>query len=100
VLSSPICQHQCLFTGSYISFSGIALLSYGRGRAAAGTPVSLVADKLFTLLPVREAKEVVSMAVEKVGEKCRCNVCGNGVTVTKVGGGTLVCCGEDMEKIE
>ena len=40
------------------------------------------------------------MGVEKVGEKYRCNVCGNEVTVTKVGGGTLVCCGEDMEKIE
>ncbi|MFC2048394.1 desulforedoxin, partial [Chloroflexota bacterium] len=26
--------------------------------------------------------------------------CGNEVTVTKVGGGTLVCCGEDMEIIE
>jgi desulfoferrodoxin-like iron-binding protein len=31
--------------------------------------------------------------------KYRCNVCGNEVTVTKAGGGTLVCCGEDMEKI-
>jgi len=40
------------------------------------------------------------MAVEKVGEKYRCNVCGNEVVVTVVGGGTLVCCGEDMEKIE
>jgi desulfoferrodoxin-like iron-binding protein len=40
------------------------------------------------------------MAVEKVGEKYRCNVCGNEVTVTKVGGGTLVCCGENMRKIE
>ena len=40
------------------------------------------------------------MAVNKVGEKYRCNICGNEVTVTKVGGGTLVCCGEDMEKIE
>ena len=39
------------------------------------------------------------MAVEKLGENYRCNVCGNEVTVTKVGGGTLVCCGEDMEKI-
>jgi desulfoferrodoxin-like iron-binding protein len=39
------------------------------------------------------------MAVEKVGEKYRCNVCGNEVTVTKVGGGELVCCGEPMEKI-
>jgi len=40
------------------------------------------------------------MAVKTVGEKYRCNVCGNKVEVTKVGGGTLVCCGEDMELIE
>jgi desulfoferrodoxin-like iron-binding protein len=40
------------------------------------------------------------MAVEKKGEKYRCNICGNEVIVTNVGGGTLVCCGEDMEKIE
>ena len=39
------------------------------------------------------------MAVEKTGEKYRCNICGNEVTVTKAGGGTLVCCGEEMEKI-
>jgi desulfoferrodoxin-like iron-binding protein len=40
------------------------------------------------------------MGVEKVGEKYRCNVCGNEVTVTEVGGGELVCCGQPMEKIE
>ena len=40
------------------------------------------------------------MAVEAVGEKYRCNICGNEVTVTEAGGGTLVCCGEDMEKSE
>lgn len=40
------------------------------------------------------------MAVEKVGKKYRCNICGNEVTVTEVGGGTLVCCGEEMEKLE
>jgi desulfoferrodoxin-like iron-binding protein len=39
------------------------------------------------------------MGVKKVGEKYLCNICGNEVTVTKVGGGTLVCCGQDMEKI-
>jgi desulfoferrodoxin-like iron-binding protein len=39
------------------------------------------------------------MAVEKVGEKYRCNICGNEVVVTTAGGGTLVCCGEDMEKL-
>jgi len=38
------------------------------------------------------------MGVKKVGEKYRCNVCGNEVVVTKVGG-TLVCCGQNMEKI-
>jgi desulfoferrodoxin-like iron-binding protein len=40
------------------------------------------------------------MAVEAVGEKYRCNICGNEVTVYKAGGGVLVCCGEDMEKID
>ncbi len=39
------------------------------------------------------------MGVKKAGEKYRCNVCGNEVTVTKAGGGTLVCCGQDMELI-
>ena len=40
------------------------------------------------------------MGVESVGEKYQCNVCGNEVTVTKVGGGTLVCCEEEMELIQ
>ena len=40
------------------------------------------------------------MAVEAVGEKYRCSVCGNEVTVTKVGGGELMCCKKPMEKIE
>jgi desulfoferrodoxin-like iron-binding protein len=40
------------------------------------------------------------MAVRKVGEKYRCNICHNEVTVTKAGGGTLVCCGVAMEKIQ
>jgi len=44
--------------------------------------------------------EVKFMAVGKTGEKYRCNICGNEVVVTKAGGGTLVCCGEDMELIE
>jgi len=39
------------------------------------------------------------MAVKKVDEEYRCNICGNEVTVTKVGGGILVCCGQDMELI-
>lgn len=40
------------------------------------------------------------MAVESANEKYRCNICGNEVIVTKAGGGMLVCCGENMEKIE
>jgi desulfoferrodoxin-like iron-binding protein len=47
---------------------------------------------------IRIRKEDI-MGVKKAGEKYRCNICGNEVTVTKAGGGTLVCCGEDMEKI-
>lgn len=39
------------------------------------------------------------MSVKEVGEKFRCDICGNEVTVTKVGGGTLVCCGQDMDKV-
>jgi len=40
------------------------------------------------------------MGVSKIGERYRCNVCGNEVDVTKVGGGTLVCCGQPMELVE
>ncbi len=40
------------------------------------------------------------MPVEAEGEKYRCSICGNEVVVTTAGGGTLVCCGEDMERME
>ncbi|MEE8637210.1 MAG: desulfoferrodoxin FeS4 iron-binding domain-containing protein [Dehalococcoidia bacterium] len=40
------------------------------------------------------------MVTKKVGDKYRCNICGNEVILTKVGGGVLVCCGEPMERIE
>jgi desulfoferrodoxin-like iron-binding protein len=39
------------------------------------------------------------MAVKKIGEQYRCTICGNEVSVTKAGGGTLVCCGKSMDKI-
>jgi len=39
------------------------------------------------------------MGVKKAGEKYRCNICGNEVTVTKAGGGALVCCNQKMEMI-
>ncbi len=34
----------------------------------------------------------------KVGEKYRCTICGNEVSVTNAGAGVLVCCGKAMEK--
>lgn len=37
------------------------------------------------------------MGTKEVGERYRCNVCGNEVTVEHVGGGTLVCCNQEME---
>ena len=40
------------------------------------------------------------MAVKKEGEKYKCNICGNEVVVTKVGGGSLVCCGKNMNLIQ
>jgi len=40
------------------------------------------------------------MAVKSEGEKYKCNICGNEVVVTKVGGGALVCCGKNMSLIE
>ena len=39
------------------------------------------------------------MAVEKIGEKYFCEACGNVVEVLEAGGGTLVCCGQDMQKM-
>jgi len=38
--------------------------------------------------------------VERVGQRFYCTICGNEVTVTKVGGGELVCCGQPMELVE
>lgn len=40
------------------------------------------------------------MAVQHFGEVYRCKICGNNVEVIKVGGGTLVCCDKEMERIE
>jgi desulfoferrodoxin-like iron-binding protein len=37
------------------------------------------------------------MGVQKEGEKYLCEVCGNEVVVTKVGGGELVCCEQPMK---
>lgn len=38
------------------------------------------------------------MAVKEIGETYRCVTCANEVTVTKAGGGTLVCCNKPMKK--
>ena len=36
------------------------------------------------------------VSVTEVGQVFECSVCGNVVEVKEVGGGTLVCCGQDM----
>ncbi len=36
------------------------------------------------------------MQVSNIDEKFVCNICGNEIIVIKVGGGTLMCCGENM----
>jgi len=35
----------------------------------------------------------------KVGQKYKCNVCGNEVVITNAGGGALICCGKHMDLI-
>jgi desulfoferrodoxin-like iron-binding protein len=40
------------------------------------------------------------MGVSSKGERYLCEICGNEVVVEKVGGGTLVCCGQDMTLID
>ncbi len=40
------------------------------------------------------------VGVKNIGEHYRCKICGNEVTVTKAGGGVLVCCGEEMELLK
>ena len=50
-------------------------------------------------IEISKVKGGNTVGVKEVGEKYRCSICGNEVTVTKAGGGTLVCCGKDMEKI-
>jgi desulfoferrodoxin-like iron-binding protein len=40
------------------------------------------------------------MAVEHYGEVYKCNICGNKVEVIEAGGGTLACCGKEMERIK
>ena len=37
-------------------------------------------------------------SVDKIGEIFYCEACGNEVIVTKVGGGTLYCCGKPMKR--
>lgn len=36
------------------------------------------------------------MNVDHEGQKLVCEICGNEVTVTKAGGGELICCGKPM----
>lgn len=40
------------------------------------------------------------IGVKEAGQRYRCKSCGNEVTVDKVGGGVLICCGQEMELIK
>lgn len=40
------------------------------------------------------------MQVTEEGQKFYCEICGNEVAVTAVGGGELYCCGQPMELVE
>jgi desulfoferrodoxin-like iron-binding protein len=40
------------------------------------------------------------LSVSAKGERYRCEICGNEVVVEKVGGGTLVCCYQEMTLID
>jgi desulfoferrodoxin-like iron-binding protein len=58
-----------------------------RGRAGGhGTPQAIPGGR----------KELI-LSVKRVGEKYQCGTCGNEVEVTRVGGGSLVCCGQPMQ---
>jgi len=59
--------------------------------------ITVTANSLFLSATNYETGGVEMVNVSKVGEKYRCNICGNEVTVTKAGGGELICCGEPME---
>ena len=50
-------------------------------------------------IPVIYTEEASEMAVSKSDKKHRCKVCGNEIMVTKVGIGTLVCCGKERENL-
>jgi desulfoferrodoxin-like iron-binding protein len=51
-------------------------------------------------LPHSKKERRAQMAVKKEGEKYKCLICGNEVVVTKVGGGSLVCCGKNMKLLD
>ncbi len=50
--------------------------------------------------PAKIEKVGSRIGVKNVGARYRCKSCGNEVTVDKVGGGVLVCCGQEMELIK
>ena len=46
-----------------------------------------------------QINEMSKMAVKAVGGRYKCNVLGNEMVMTNVGGGTIICYGQDMENI-
>ncbi|MFO7712303.1 MAG: desulfoferrodoxin FeS4 iron-binding domain-containing protein, partial [Dehalococcoidia bacterium] len=61
---------------------------------------SVSEEAFFSSAGTTRRKRGCRMAVENYGEKYLCRICGNKVEVIEVGGGTLVCCGEDMKRVK
>ena len=55
---------------------------------------------MWTVVIVDSSNRGESMGVSARGERYLCEICGNEVVVEKVGGGTLVCCGQEMTLID
>ena len=58
-----------------------------------------ISSFLQTLSYLNHKRSDIMVNVTEVGQVFLCNVCGNMVEVKEVGGGTLVCCGQDMELV-
>jgi desulfoferrodoxin-like iron-binding protein len=83
------------------------LFEYGRCYCALYVNENYVSGKMGAgPIPERrpEKRAVITkvgdrVGVKEVGERYKCNICGNEVTATNAGGGVLICCGEEMELI-
>ncbi len=83
------------------------LYHYGRCFCGLYMTETYMNDKNKVVVPNRRPIEPEKIkkignriGVKEVGQRYRCKSCGNEVIVEKVGGGVLVCCGQEMELIK